>query len=72
MPMHYDVTGAVDRISPRQDVFVLPVIGLIILVVNGIFGALLYRRERIATYMAWSGAVLVQVLFLLALWGIVA
>jgi hypothetical protein len=71
LPMHYDVTGAVDRISPRRDVFVLPIVGLIILVVNGTFGALLYRRQRIATYMAWSGAVLVQVLFLLALWGIV-
>jgi hypothetical protein len=72
LPMHYDVTGAVDHISPRSDVFVLPVIGLIILAANGAFGAFLYRRQRVASYMAWSGAALVQVLFLLALWNIVA
>jgi hypothetical protein len=72
LPLHYDAAGAVDRISPRKDVFVLPVVGLIILAVNGAFGALMYRRERIASYMAWSGAAFVQILFLLALWSIVA
>ena len=51
--------------------FALPVIGLIILLANDVFGALLYRRERVASYMAWSGAALVQVFFLLALWNIV-
>jgi hypothetical protein len=71
LPLHYDVTGAVDRISPRKDVFVLPVVGLLILLANGAFGALLYRRERVASYLAWSGAALVQILFLLALWNIV-
>ncbi len=71
LPLHYDVEGAVDRIAPRQDEFALPVIGQIALTANGLFGALLYRRQRIVSYMAWSGAVLVQVLFLLALWNIV-
>jgi hypothetical protein len=71
LPMHYDVTGAADRIAPRRAVFVLPVIGSITLAVNLLFGGLLYRRERIASYMAWGGAALVQVLFLVALWNIV-
>lgn len=71
LPLHFDVTGAVDRISPRQDVFALPTIGLITLAADGVLGGLLYRRERIASYMAWGGGMLVQFFFLLALWNIV-
>ena len=71
LPLHYDITGAVDRISPRGDVFTLPIIGLITLLANDILGVLLYRRERVMSYMAWSGAALVQAFFLLALWNIV-
>lgn len=71
LPLHFDLTGVVDRISPRQEVFALPVIGLITLIVNGLLGGLLYRRERVVSYMAWGGGVLVQLLFLLGLWHIV-
>jgi hypothetical protein len=71
LPLHYDITGSVDRIAPRSAVFALPTIGLITLAANVILGGLFYRRERIASYMAWSGGALVQVLFLVALWNIV-
>ena len=72
LPLHYDITGEVDRISPRSDLFALPVIALLILVVNGILGALFYRKERIVSYITWSGSVLVQGIFFLALWRIVS
>lgn len=71
LPLHYDASGAVDRISPRTHVFALPVIGLITLLVNLVLGWMLYRRERIASYMAWSGGMLVQILLLVALWDVV-
>jgi hypothetical protein len=71
LPMHYDISGQVDRIAPRDEVFVLPVIGLIAWAANGLVGALCYRRERIAAYLAWSGSLLVQVFVLLALWNVV-
>jgi hypothetical protein len=71
IPMHWDAAGSVDRIALRQEVFALPVFGLITLLANDGLGAVLYRRERVASYMLWSGAVLVQLLFLLALWQII-
>jgi len=71
IPMHWDATGLVDRIALRQAVFALPVFGLITLLANDGLGAVFYRRERVASYMLWSGAVLVQLLFLLALWQII-
>jgi Bacterial PH domain/Domain of unknown function (DUF1648) len=71
LPLHYDITGAVDRIGSRSDVFALPAIGLIVWVTNGFLGMALYRRERVASYIAWSGAAVVQIFFLLTLWRIV-
>jgi hypothetical protein len=71
LPMHYDATGRVDRIAPRSEAFDLPIIGLIAWATNGFLGTLFYRRQRIISYLAWSGALVVQVLFMLALWNIV-
>jgi hypothetical protein len=71
LPLHYDIEGRVDRISPRSEIFVLPVIGLITLAANVVLGGVLYRRERVVSYITWGGALLVQILFLLALLNIV-
>jgi hypothetical protein len=71
LPMHYDAAGRVDRIAPRQEAFVLPVIGTIAWVTNGLLGTLFYRRQRMLSYLAWSGTLIVQTLFLMALWEIV-
>jgi uncharacterized membrane protein len=71
LPMHYDATGQVDRIAPRSEVFDLPVIGLIAWATNGVLGTLFYRRQRMLSYLAWSGTLIVQTLFLMALWDIV-
>jgi hypothetical protein len=71
LPMHYDAAGRVDRIAPRSEAFDLPIIGVIAWATNGILGAILYRRQRMLSYLAWSGTLIVQVLFLMALWGIV-
>jgi hypothetical protein len=71
LPLHYDAAGRVDRIAPRQEAFVLPVIGAIAWVTNGLLGTLFYRRQRMLSYLAWSGTLIVQTLFLMALWDIV-
>jgi hypothetical protein len=71
LPMHYDAGGQVDRIAPRSEAFDLPVIGLITWATNGVLGALFYRRQRMLSYLAWSGTLIVQSLFLMALWDIV-
>jgi hypothetical protein len=71
LSMHYDASGSIDRIAPRSEVFTLPVISAMIWAVNGLLGVLFYRRQRLLSYLAWSGAAIVQVLFLSALWNIV-
>jgi hypothetical protein len=71
LPLHYDATGQVDRIAARSEAFVLPVIGLIAWATNGVLGTLFYRRQPMLSYLAWSGTLIVQTLFLMALWDLV-
>lgn len=71
LPMHFDSGGVVDRIAGREQVFALPVIGLLVWLFNGLIGAVLYRHQRVASLLVWSGALTVQVLFLLALFNLV-
>jgi len=70
LPLHFDAIGTVDRIASKRDVFALPIIALIVSSINGLIGAVLYRHQRMASYLAWGGGVVVQIFFLLALWNI--
>jgi len=72
LPLHFDATGAPDRLGPRQQVLFLPLIGLVVLAVNGGLGGVLYRRERVAAYLLWGGAGLAQLLLWAAVMGILA
>jgi hypothetical protein len=62
MPLHFGASGSPDRLGPRGEVFLIPLIGLLTLLTNGAFGSLLYRRDRVASYLLWGGATLVQLL----------
>jgi hypothetical protein len=67
LALHFNDQGQVDRIGQRSELFVLPVIGLLVLVTNVILGFLLYRRERVGAYLIWGSAVAVHVLLWLGL-----
>jgi len=70
VPLHFDAAGNPDRWVPRGQSFAIPLIGLLTLLLNGVLGGLFYRRERMASYLLWGGAILVQVLMWAAAIGI--
>lgn len=70
VPLHFDAAGNADRLGSRGQIFFIPLIGLLALLLNGTLGAIAYRRERVASYLLWGGAVLVQVLVWIAAVGI--
>ena len=70
VPLHFDAAGSPDRFGSRGQIFIIPSIGLLVLLLNGVLGGLTYRRERMASYLLWGGAVLVQVLVWIAAAGI--
>ena len=70
VPLHFDVAGNPDRLGSRGQIFIIPLIGLLTLVLNGTLGGLAYRRERMASHLLWGGAVLIQILVWIATVGI--
>jgi hypothetical protein len=70
LPLHFDAAGAPDRLGPQGQIFFLPLIGLVTWIVNGVLGGFFYRRERLASYLLWGGAAVVQALFWVAVLGI--
>jgi hypothetical protein len=63
--------GQVKLIGSKAELFELPAIGLTVLVTNTILGFGLHRWERPATYALGAFALLVQVLFWVAVIGLV-
>jgi len=70
LPLHFDTAGRPDRLGDRVQIFIVPLIGLLTLLLNGVLGGLLYRRERLVSYLLWGGTFLVQVLVWTATIGI--
>lgn len=71
LPMHFDVAGLPDRISPKSELFTLPVIGLVVWVFNTAVGVWLYRHvQRGGAYLLWFGALAVQGIAGLALFNL--
>ncbi len=62
LPIHYSSAGQVDRVGVRSQLFILPAIGLIVLVLNGALAQVVNRREPPLVYVLLSVAVAVQLL----------
>lgn len=71
VPLHFDPLGDPDRIEPRSAIFSLPQIGLITIFGNLALGGLIYRRERLATYLLVAIAIVIQFLLWFAAIAIV-
>lgn len=66
VPLHFDASGQPDRIEPKDFIFSLPQIGLILIIGNALLAAFSYRRERLAAYILTGMAIVVQLLLWVA------
>ena len=66
LPLHFDAAGNPDWWGERGHVFMIPLIGLLSLAVNTLLGALVYRYEKIVSYLLWGGTLLIQILVWIA------
>jgi uncharacterized membrane protein len=60
--LHFDAAGQPDRIEAKSAIFTLPQIGLIMIVLNFVVGAVTYRREPFTSYALGGVAIVVQFL----------
>jgi hypothetical protein len=71
LPLHFDVYGLPDRIAPKSNLFLLPLIGLVTWLFNTTAGIWLYRHiQQGAAYLLWGGAMIVQGIAGLALFNL--
>jgi uncharacterized membrane protein len=71
LPLHFDASGLADRIEAKNGIFGLPLIGFSILALNTVFGIPIHRRERAATILLVTGALLAQILLWFAVSSII-
>ncbi|MCX7838544.1 MAG: hypothetical protein N2559_03690 [Anaerolineae bacterium] len=69
--LHFDSSGLPDRIEAKSSIWGVPTIGSIVLVINTVVGIVLHSRERAATILLLTGALLAQILLWLAVHSIV-
>jgi hypothetical protein len=66
LPLHFDILGQPDRLGVRSEIFKLPAIGLLLLVLDSLFGLAIQRWEKLGAYLLLGVTIVVQVLFWLA------
>ena len=55
IPLHYNIYFGVDLIDNKYQIFKLPLIGLMVIIINCYLGRLIYRREKLAAYiLVWA------------------
>jgi hypothetical protein len=68
LAFHYNSDGLPDVIREKSALFLLPAIGLLSWLINGLWGLwLAVRHERTGAYMLWAGALVVQFASFMAL-----
>ena len=67
LPFHFDALGRADRLGSRVEILRLPQVALLMLAMDLVLGFAVYRRERVAAYLIWSGGLTLQLL----VWGAV-
>ncbi len=73
IPLRFDGAGQVDRTGPPSGLLILPAIGALAWLVNGLVGGALYamrQSQRPVAYLLWSSSIIVQVLLWVAAVGL--
>ncbi|MFN8445055.1 MAG: PH domain-containing protein [Caldilineaceae bacterium] len=72
MAVRFDPNGVPELVRDKSGLFLLPMIGFICWIVNGLWGIWMASRNQVTgAYLLWSGAVLVQVCLFFALLSLV-
>jgi hypothetical protein len=72
MPLHYNIYYGIDAYGPWFYIFMMPIVGMAILIVNFLVSMLAIRRERALSYMLVGTACATQLVILIASFAIVA
>lgn len=66
MPLHYNIYFGIDQIGSWYQIFAMPLYGLVVLAINFFLGFVLFRFEKMISYVLIGGAFAIQILILMA------
>lgn len=72
LPIHFNAFGRANRIADKSALLLLPVAGALVLGFNALLGGLIYRREKVATYLLWGSTIVMQICLWVAMLTITA
>ena len=70
--IHFNQQGQADRLGGREDLFWLPVIGMLVFLANAALGFVLQRRDRVIARLLYGVSLVTLGLLWLAVLGIIA
>jgi hypothetical protein len=62
--LHYNLFFGVDVLGDYEKVFLLPFLGLVILLLNSILGQFFYKTEKLASYILTLNILIIQILLM--------
>ncbi len=72
MAVRYSAAGDPELVREKAGLFLLPAIGLMAWIVNGLWGALLAMRgQKAGSYLLWGGTLIVQLCAFFAIAGLI-
>ena len=72
MPLHYNIYYGIDLYKPWIYIFVMPVVGLVLLIGNILLSLFAFRRDKALSYVLVGSACFVQLIILIAAFTVVA
>lgn len=69
--MRFDANGTTMGVVPRPQILLLPLLGLLAWLVNLAFGVAMYRLSRVGALLLQVGAIIAQLLLIVAVWGMI-
>ncbi len=72
LPIHFNAFGRADRIADKTALLTLPAAGGLVLLVNALLGSIIYRWEKVTSYLLWGSTVVMEIFLWVALFMITA
>jgi hypothetical protein len=70
VPLHWNAQGQADRLASRSEVFAIPQIGFVVLLICLVLAIVLHHRERFAARLLAWGCIGVQIALWAAAWNV--
>ncbi len=67
LPLHYNIYFGVDSFGPWYNVFVLPILGLVFILLNNYFQTLFFKREKFLTLLFAYTTVVIEAVLLVGM-----